>query len=157
MWGTATRRTDEFRVEDTSYSILKFKNGVDGVVIVDELAEYARWDIELQFTHGKVALPSEGLWTIRPKDFEAGWWYELAPGQFPEIPWDEPAIRLAARDLIGAIKEGRDCRCTGADGRAAIEIIMAIYESERRGNTKVNLPLGLGESVLESLRREGRL
>jgi len=157
VWGTATRRTEEFRVEDTSYSLLKFKTGVDGVVLVDELAEYERWDIELQFTHGKVALPSEELWTIRPEDFEAGWWYELTPGEFPESPWDEPAIQLAARDLIGAIEEDRDCRCTGADGRAAIEIIMAIYESERRGNTKVHLPLGLGESALEILRREGRL
>ena len=51
--GTARRRTrHEFRVEDTSYSLLQFQNGVDGVVISDELTEYERWDVELQCEKG---------------------------------------------------------------------------------------------------------
>ena len=48
-------------------------------------------------------------------------------------------------------------RCTGYDGRASIEIIMAIYESERRNNAWVDLPLGVSDSLVEILRREGKL
>jgi predicted dehydrogenase len=156
---TATRRERyEFRVEDTSYSLLQFRNGMSGVVIVDELTEYERWDVELQFTKGKVRLgPDFALWTTRPLEFEKGWWYELVPGEFPAPAWEEPGLLVAARDLVEAVETGRECRCTGADGRAAIEIIMAIYESERRGNAKVHLPLGIQESVLEVLRREGKM
>ena len=34
---------------------------------------------------------------------------------------------------------------------------MAIYESERRGNGWVDLPLGTAESLVEVLRREGKI
>ncbi|MBI4531427.1 MAG: Gfo/Idh/MocA family oxidoreductase [Candidatus Latescibacteria bacterium] len=155
--GTATRRSQPFRVEDTSYSIIQFKNGVDGVVIVDELTEYERWDIECQFTRGMVKLGTNaGFWVSREEEFEKPWWYELVVGEMPPPAWEEQGILLAARDLIGAIEEGRECRCTGYDGRAAIEVIMAIYESERRGNTRAHLPLGVEESLVDVLRREGK-
>lgn len=155
---TATRRQRrEFRVEDTSFSLLQFKNGVDAVVIADELTEYERWEVELQFTHGRVRLgPDFALWNIRPLEFEKGFWYELVPGEFPVPAWEEPPLLVAARDLVEALETDRECRCHGEDGRAAIEIIMAIYESQRRGNAKVHLPLGIEESVLEVLRREGQ-
>jgi len=155
--GTATRKTDQFRVEDTSYSILKFKEGMSGVVIVDELTEYERWDVELQFTKGKVYIgPKFEIWTSRQAKTAEGWWYELAQGEFPKPAWTEPPIQVAAKDLVLAIEQDKECRCTGYDGRASIEIIMAIYESERRMNAKVYLPIGTSESALEILRREGR-
>ena len=154
---TATRRTDQFRVEDTSYSIMNFSNGVTGVVVVDELVEYERWDVELQFTKGKVYIgPKLELWTSKQADMAEEWWCELVPGEFPKPAWTEPSIKVAAQDLVSAIEQDRECRCTGYDGRASIEIIMAIYESERRSNTKVRLPLGVSESVLEIMRREGK-
>ena len=156
--GTATRRTETFRVEDTSYSILNFKSGVDSVVIADELTEYERWDVELQFVRGVVRLGSDfQLWRSEPVDLEEDWWHGLAPGTFPEPTWTDPPILMAARDLIQAIEEDREPRCTGYDGRASLEIIMAIYESERRDNTKVHLPLGTQKSTLEMLRRERKL
>ena len=162
---TVTRRTDQFNVEDTSYSIMKFSNGVTGVVVVDELVEYERWDVELQFTRGKVYIgPRLELWTSRQADTGEDWWYELVPSEFPvrrsrrllfaEPAWAEPSLKVAAQDLVSAIEQDKECRCTGYDGRASIEIIMAIYESERRSNAKVYLPLGISESVLEIMRRE---
>ena len=155
---TATRKTDKFRVEDLSYSILKFKEGVSGVVVVDELTEYERWDVELQFTKGKVYIgPKLELWTSRQAEAAEEWWRQLVPGEFPKPAWTEPPIQVAAQDLVLAIEQDSECRCTGYDGRASIEIIMAIYESERRKNAKVHLPIGTSESVLEILRREGKL
>ena len=46
---------------------------------------------------------------------------------------------------------------SGQDGRAALEIIMAIYESQRQGNIPISLPLTGGPSSLQLLREEGVL
>lgn len=157
--GTARKRMrHEFRVEDTSYAMLQFKSGVDGVVVSDELTEYERSDLELQCEKGLVRLGfATGLWRSQSIDFEKGWWWNLMPDTPPDPTWTEPTILRAAQDLIDCIEKDRQPRCTGNDGRAAIEIIMAIYESERRGNSWVDLPLGVQDSLVEVLRREGKL
>jgi len=36
-------------------------------------------------------------------------------------------------DLLAAVEEGRDPAVTGADGRAALKIVLAVYESARSG------------------------
>lgn len=157
--GTATRRKRfESRVEDTSLVLMQFRNGVDAAVVVDELTEYERSDVELQCERGVVRQGfNAGLWQAQMEAFEQPWWYELVPAEPLALAWTERPVLLAARDLIEAIEQDRAPRCSGYDGRAAVEIIMAVYESERRGNAKVYLPLGTQESALEALRREGKL
>jgi hypothetical protein len=114
--------------------------------------------VELQFTKGRLYIgPRLELWKSKQAEAGEDWWYELVKDEFPSPAWTEPPIKVAANDLISAIETDGECRCTGCDGRASIEIIMAIYESEHRENTKVHLPLGTSESVLEILRREGKL
>ena len=44
-------------------------------------------------------------------------------------------------DLINAIETGQPPRCSGEDGRTALEIGVAMRESHRRGVVKVTLPL----------------
>ena len=57
---------------------------------------------------------------------------------------------MCFRNIAGAARIG------GADGRAAIEVIMAFYESERRGHHKVALPLAEPRPMLEVMKQEGR-
>jgi predicted dehydrogenase len=45
------------------------------------------------------------------------------------------------KDMVAAIRENRAPACSGADGRHAVEIILAIYESARRGGERLYLPL----------------
>jgi predicted dehydrogenase len=136
---------------------VQFASGVDGVVITDELSEYARWDVELQCERGLVRMEwNTGLWRSRPIAFESGRWWELVPDVMPAPAWDEPSILRAARDLVECIEQGRRPRCSGEDGLAAVEAIMAVYESQRRGGMRVTLPVGVGEPMLEVLRREGQ-
>ena len=47
----------------------------------------------------------------------------------------------AVYDLIHCIESGDDPRCSGEDAREALEIAIAIRESERHGNQPVDLPL----------------
>jgi len=48
---------------------------------------------------------------------------------------------MAFLDLLDAIEIGRKPVCSGADGRAALEIAVAMRESHRRGGVRVDLPL----------------
>ncbi len=43
------------------------------------------------------------------------------------------------------------------DGRAAIEIIMAIYESELRDNTRVRFPVQVKDRMVSVSQRRGKL
>lgn len=48
--------------------------------------------------------------------------------------------RLAATDFLDAVRDGRPPRCSGQDGRAALEMIHAAYWSQLEGR-RVGLPL----------------
>ena len=59
---------------------------------------------------------------------------------------------LVARDLVGALKEKRAPLCSAEDGRAVIEMIMATFESHRRGGTRVEFPFRGPGNPLEQLK-----
>jgi len=160
--GTAARRRRPFRVEDESLSIIQFRSGVNGVAVVNELTEYRRYDLELQGTYGKIALGYAGnsIWSSAQSPYEAYErdpnidWKDLVPGRFPEVPEASP-IHEAAKEMVACLEEGKSPSSDGHDGRAALEIIMAVYESQRHGNVPITLPLPSGPSTLHLLREEG--
>lgn len=47
----------------------------------------------------------------------------------------------AGRDLIAAIKEGREPLCSAKDSRVTLEMVMGIFESHRLHGQRVELPL----------------
>ncbi len=157
--GTATKRKrKEFPVEDSTNAIFQFKNGVDGVVVVDELTDYALPELELQFERGMIRLGAEdGTWVAKMSEFEKPNWYHLEKTEMPKPPWVGAPLLFAAKDMLECLDTGRQPRCNGQDGRAAIEIIMGIYESARRDNAKVRFPVGVKERMAEVLHREGKL
>jgi UDP-N-acetyl-2-amino-2-deoxyglucuronate dehydrogenase len=71
--------------------------------------------------------------------------------------WSVNARRSLAdqlRDLIRAIERGREPRCSGKQGRADLEAVMAIYRSEQTGGP-VRLPLKRKTSPLAEMNRAG--
>jgi hypothetical protein len=83
-------------------------------------------------------------------------WKDLVPGDFPGVPETSP-ICEAAKEMVVCLNEGQAPSSDGHDGRAALEIIMAFYESQRKGNVPITLPLPSGPSSLHRLREEGLL
>lgn len=59
--------------------------------------------------------------------------------------------RAPCRDLIAAIGEDRAPLCSDRDGRAIVEMTLAIFESHRRGGAIVTLPLEERTSPLTRL------
>lgn len=165
QWLTATagrRKHTTYPVEDDSAALLSFHSGVTAVALVNELTDYQRFEIDLHGTTGTIRLGDrtfeiahanpvviETALSERP-DFE---WQLLEREPLPEIV-SPPPFALAARELVDALEGRATISSTGEDGRASMEIIMAIYESQRRGNVPVRLPLPGGPSSLIELARE---
>ena len=65
------------------------------------------------------------------------------PAQCPfPIPVRMQGMGLTiVEDLINAIENGTSPKCSGEDGRAALEVAVALRESHRRGCVKVELPV----------------
>jgi len=157
---TASSPTRRFRVEDTSSAIIRFPGGVEGVAVVDEMAEYADFSLELDFTRARVRLGSfaQGLWRSVPVEgCENGFWQQLAPSELPLPAWPGTNMLNAARNLVDAVLRDAVIRCDARDGRASVELVMAIYASEAHGGTRVPLPLAPGPSPLATLRERGVL
>jgi predicted dehydrogenase len=156
--GTASRRSrHDLRVEDTSLAVLQFDSGVQGVTIVDELTEFSHFRLELHFERGLVTLGADSgvLQSVPATDCAEPWWQELAPDTLSAPAWEGTPILNAARDLVHCLESGAEPRSTGQDGRASLEVIMALYDSERRGHAKITLPLDESRPMLEVLRAEG--
>lgn len=165
QWVAATalrRKHIAYPVEDDSSALLVFDGDVTGVTQVNELTDYLRFEVEVHGSSGMLRL-GEGRLEIghaRPivieqarsetPEFE---WQSLELEPFPRLS-SQPALLAAARELVDALEGRAVLSSTGADGRASLEIIMAIYESQRRGNVPVQLPLPGGPSSLVALAQE---
>lgn len=58
---------------------------------------------------------------------------------------------LPARDLIGAMRQQRPPLCSAEDGRVAVEMISAVFESHRLGGQRVTWPLKTRQNPLTQL------
>ncbi|MEO7912433.1 MAG: MBL fold metallo-hydrolase [Roseiflexaceae bacterium] len=123
---------------------------------------HLRFELDVQGTTGMLRLGNDTaeISYAKPVAFEAARaetpdfeWQVLETGTLPDLP-APPAFALAARELIDALEGRATISSTGADGRASMEMIMALYESQRRGNAPVQLPLPVGSSPLTALARE---
>ena len=123
---------------------LHYANGVQGFVRTMPCGA-ADWDIEVIGTKGR--LRSHQQW-------RTGGVLEASPVQhWRDASWSRRSISFrcqtsnenanvrCVRDLIACVETGKEPNCSGADGRHALEIAMALRESHRRGGTRVALPL----------------
>ena len=62
-----------------------------------------------------------------------------------------------AWEMVACLDEGRESISSGYDGRAALEMCLGAYESERQGRVKVSFPLTVKESPLELMLKSGQL
>ena len=59
--------------------------------------------------------------------------------------------------MVACLDEDRESISSGYEGRAALEMCLGAYESERQGRVRVPFPLTQKESPLELMLRSGQL
>ena len=62
-----------------------------------------------------------------------------------------------AWEMVACLDEDRESVSSGYDGRIALEMCLAAYESERLGRVKITFPLAQKESPLELMLESGQL
>ncbi len=86
--------------------------------------------------YGELRLGREGSWTVVARQDPIDW-----KGKGMLDPVRLEAYRLQHQEFIDSIREGRPPAVTGQDGRAAVEVALAAYQSAASGAT-VKLPIG---------------
>jgi len=135
-------------------AVLKFKNGV--MCFVDSTWKdyvYVGADLigEKGIIEGSGMIRSEQGIRVRkavPSKGESGV-YELEEQDIDSPEWQPPLIR-ALEDIIEGIEHNKQTLCSGEDGKAAVEIALAIHESHNGGNVPIHLPLRNKELIVKS-------
>ena len=138
--------THEIEVEDNAVATLRFTSGALGVIQASVSHSPTLWSrITVLGANGAAAsvleqpegnMARNDIWTIPGEEHlpEQWWAQEQDTRSFPTHHV------LQIQDFLRAIVEDREPAVTGAEGRKAVEIILAIYQSARTGEP-VRLPL----------------
>jgi predicted dehydrogenase len=144
-------------VETRVYALLSFESGAQAVVETGPgIGPEATLGHSVVFYGEKGTLHVCDGYGARYKTKRDPRWQSARLDQ-ETLPWQIGVNYACAEeigDLIRAIERDSEPRCSGLDGRAALEVAMAIYESERTGGP-VHLPLSKGNSPLVEMVRRG--
>ena len=140
-----TTQTHQIEAEDTSLAIVRFTSGAVGTIMSSTAAfpGFAAC-LEITGTKGTVIIEDGRLVSralgddVQPAD--GGVRQPAEGGPRPGAAADPAALDFSGHaaqlaDLLGAIDEGRAPAVDGEAGRAALEIVCAVYESSRSGRT----------------------
>ncbi len=147
-------------VEDTAAAIIKFKNGALGSIIVSNSQNPALYgkvhvfgnsgasagvqtDGGAMFIAGMSGIeepPYNDLWTIPGEEDRKEIWKKDDAEFFNRIEPTEYFHQWQIRDFLESIFDDRDSMVTGREGRKTVEIINAIYRSNKTGQP-VKFPL----------------
>jgi len=148
---TSTLAHERIEVEDIGVAAIKFKNGAVGTIE----ATTAAWPgllkkTEIHGTTGSVIVEQDDIlmWQFeKPKAKDKPIQEKLLAGKVGGTGGasDPKAISYVGhmeqlKDFVKAIQTGKPPKITGDEGRKAVEIILAIYQSAWTGK-RVSLPL----------------
>jgi predicted dehydrogenase len=137
---------------DSIVAYYAFGNGVCGTFETRRAQPPAnRFGLDLYGSEGIIAVRSGGVYYLpRPvlSPTEGATWEEITPP--PETkpdgtPFSAEELRYRpmqrmVEDLLAAVEEGREHISSGYDGRASLEMILSVYESQRTG-ARVPFPM----------------
>ncbi|MGI6458293.1 MAG: Gfo/Idh/MocA family protein [bacterium] len=140
----ATLGHENIEVEDIAQALIKFQNGAVGSIIATT-AVYPGMDERLEITGTKGTMIMNknciGLCEIQgERKAEVAEVADRGSGAADAQAITNEGHVAQIRDFCKAILEGREPAITGEEGRKPLEIILAVYESARTGQT-VKLPL----------------
>jgi len=138
-------------VEKRAYAHMEFEQGVHGVLETGEGMNpdyYRGQTITVYGTEG----------TVEMVDAVGTRWRSKAHPQWQPVELDMEKVEGSKSnfwatyklldDMVQAIAQGREPVCSAANGRAALELCLAIYQSDRLG-CRIDLPLREKQSPLK--------
>jgi len=141
--GTPNPRGDQF-LDPGAVALFQFKNGMRFVIdMFEDLGVPPR--IEIVGSIGRILIDEiEGRWEISAREGEnrsrplAEYWLPLIPRVLEPVELD---IVTMMKSGLAELISGGDLSCSGYDGLATLEMIIATHASSRNGGLKIDLPL----------------
>jgi len=121
---------------------LAFDNGVRGYLRSMSCGA-APWEVDVIGTKARIRSVNNAEEFELIRIIPGGRRGRGVPAKCP-FPWPAKMQGMGltiVADLINAIETGEPPKCSGEDGREALEVAVALRESHRRGGVKVSLPL----------------
>jgi predicted dehydrogenase len=137
--GNAQRSHGPRNVEHTASAMVGFRNGARGFIEGGGRRKYFAFDMEIQGERGilKIGNSPPSLMLTAPSERWSGF-SELRETDFPAYKPNNGFV-AAFEALLAEITIGTPSGSSGHDGRAALELILAVYESSARGGRRVRL------------------
>lgn len=136
---SATQAHD-IEAEDTALALLRFTSGALGT-LVSSTCVYPGFAqrLEITGTNGTVVIEDGEIVSRQFRDSKVSPSVSQSPSgdlrgaATPAL--DEAAHAAQLADFASAIQDGRPPKVTARDGRDALEVVLAVYESSRQGRT----------------------
>ncbi len=111
----------------------------------------------LVIQHGaRNSMESMGGWAWEP--YLHRWRGRTEPVEWEPVPTQRDNATInAVTDLVDCIENDRESISSGRQGRAALEMIMAVYESQRRGLARVDFPLAIRDNPFGDMLDRGQI
>jgi UDP-N-acetyl-2-amino-2-deoxyglucuronate dehydrogenase len=143
VFGHTSTLTRGIEVEDTAVACLKFKNGAVGVIEACTSAyPGAAARLEIRGERGTVVLEDGNIkeWLVEGEEFKPADDNITGSGSSDPAGISILGHQRQISDLVRAVQEGRPPVIDGREGRKAVELVLAVYESARTGRN-IKLPL----------------
>jgi len=128
----ATLAHERIEVEDTVAGTIRFSSGAIGTIAATTAANPGRTvRLTVNGDAGSAIVDAERIEYLATTDRETG--------EVPKLRTDPPGHGAQYADFIEAIQDGRPPAITTADGRRALALIVAIYESARQRGAAVRV------------------
>lgn len=144
-WVFGEMASDEAAADDIDLpgnGYLAFEEGVRAYVCGTHTGVLG-WEFEVIGTKGVIRSYNNGKrFEWRAKDeSSSSRRSETVIKNFP-LPNQPQGMGLTTvHDILDSVENGGEPKCSGRDGRTALEIAIALRESHRRGGTKIQLPI----------------
>jgi UDP-N-acetyl-2-amino-2-deoxyglucuronate dehydrogenase len=151
-------------IEDMAAGVFGLSNGVHFFFESGGRRKYSTFEIILEGTEGRVAI-AHGSRNVLDTSLGGSWEPDIAlwrrgsePFAWQIVPTekDNPWVNILA-DSLACVEQDRESRSSGREARAALEMIMAVYESQRQGGAKIVLPLSVRENPFEMMLATGEI
>jgi predicted dehydrogenase len=149
---TANVNHPEIEVEDTAVAVVHFQSGALATITLSNSQQPGlhgrihvhgssgasigvETDAGSSFVAGVTAPsePSNDLWTIPGEEAAPKRWLAEDRAALAGVDVESHYHELQLREIVGAIREGRPPAVGGEDGRAAVELMDAIYRAAGSG------------------------
>ena len=143
-------QTHQIEVEDTSLAALRFSSGALGMIVAStsvfpgfaQRLEITGTDGTVTIEDGAIVRRAFGSGAHEPGGLQepGGACGGAAPAGSNPAAVEVASHAAQLADLLAAVEAGREPAVTGESGRAALEIVCAVYESARAGRSVTLAP-----------------